>query len=149
LSFYFNKSDANNFTTPKQCIQHIATDSLGIPISSHQFDSLVQALLIRFQSDTSVAKIEDDLLFVKASNTIAFCWLEDKKEIYHELFYLFGTKYVNKIVKVLDAQMSKGLSYYSRQYDLQIGGWKTRNNFCKLPLKLGHERLEFFKYFIH
>lgn len=50
---------------PKPCIQHIATDSLGIPISSHQFDSLVQVLLIRFRSDTSATNIDDDLLKIR------------------------------------------------------------------------------------
>lgn len=72
------------------------------------------------------------MLFVKVSNTIAFCWLEDKKEIYHELFYLFNTKYVSKIVKVLNAVEWKGLSYYSRRYDLRIGGGKSRNNFYRI-----------------
>jgi hypothetical protein len=132
MSFILNKSYGNNLRPEEPCIQHVANDSLGIPISSHQFDSLVQALLIRFRSDTSVAKIDDDLLFVKASNTIAFCWLADKNENYNELFTLFSTKYVQKIAKALNAVEWKGLSYYSRQYDLLIGGGKTRNNFYRI-----------------
>ena len=131
-SFFFNQSYGNNLMPPRPCILAVSTDSLGIPISSHQFDSLVQGLLNRFRSDTSVANIENDLQLVKVYNTIGFNFLQDNKDIYNEYFILFNTKYLDRIVKVLNAKMTKGLSYYSRQYDLQIGGWKTRNNFYRI-----------------
>jgi hypothetical protein len=111
--------------------QRALKDSLGIVIPAHQFDSLVGFLLIKFK-DSSEKKIEDYILLVKVGNTIAFDQLFDSCRECNELYNLYLFKYMKTIAKVTDATISIGLSYYSKKYDLQIGGVRTKNNYFRI-----------------
>lgn len=76
--------------------------------------------------------MEDYLQIVRVGNTIVFDQMEDNNKSYNELYYLYGRKYMPTIAKVLDAEISIGLSFYSKKYDLLIGGRKTKNNFYRI-----------------
>jgi hypothetical protein len=112
--------------------QKCTTDTFGIRISIKQFDSLTQYLLVKFHSDSSLKSMEDYLQIVRVGNTIVFDQMEDNNKSYNELYYLYGRKYMPTIAKVLDAEISIGLSFYSKKYDLLIGGRKTKNNFYRI-----------------
>jgi hypothetical protein len=107
-------------------------DTLGIPISPEQFDSLASVILIKFQSFDDSKSLKDDIIFIRLINTIHFEKLIDISNKYDSLNDLFFKKYLNKIVIITDAQISIGMSYYSKKYDLQIGGKKTKNNFYRI-----------------
>ena len=129
LLFYIN-SKAEGMTAA--ATQYLVKDSSGIVISAHQFDSLVGSLLIKFKSDTSEKKIEDYILLVKVCNTIGFDQLYDSCKKCNELYNLYNLKYVKIIAKATDATISIGYSYYSKKYDLQIGGKRTKNNYFRI-----------------
>jgi hypothetical protein len=122
--FYF-KSQAQSDIERRSWL---ADSSLGIVISAHQFDSLVVSLLTLFGSDTSEKKIDDYLSLIRVGNTIEFDELSDSSNECKKLLNLYLLKYMRKIAKLTDATLSIGWSYYSKKYDLQIGGVKTKNN---------------------
>jgi hypothetical protein len=129
----FPKSHAQNFSTYKPVGQRIDKDSFGIRISSHQFDSLVQSLLIKFRSDSSQKSVEDYLQIVKVCNTIAYFNMEDKRTDCDELYsQLYIHKYLDKARDILGAEIGPGMSLYSQKYDMQMGGRKTKNNWYRI-----------------
>jgi hypothetical protein len=93
---------------------------------------LVDSLLIKFRSDTLGKKIEDYLLLFRVGNTIAFDQPYDFCQKHRELLSLFLFKYTNKIEVLTDATISIGYSLYSKKYDLQFGGVKTKNNYYRI-----------------
>jgi hypothetical protein len=113
-------------------VHQIKTDTLGIPIKAAKFDTLVNTLLGKFRTTDSSKSIDDYLSLVRVVNTIEFEDLEHKNENYDELSNLFFKKCLETTIKVTDAKISIGLGYYSKKYDIQIGGRKTRNNFYKI-----------------
>lgn len=118
-------------------LRSLRDSSLGVAISAYQFDSLVATLLSKFESDTSEKKIQDYLLLVKVCNTIGFGQMfESDKEFEtkecKQLSDLYLHKYLDTIIKITDATVSIGYSLYSKKYDLQIGGVKTKDNFYKI-----------------
>lgn len=125
LFFFCFKSKAQS-SVVKRALQ--ADSTLGIVISAQQFDSLAKSLTIKFESDTSEKKIEDYLLLIRVCNTIEFNLLVDSSEMYKQLNDLYLFKYMRKIAELTDATISIGYSYYSKKYDIQIGGVKTKNN---------------------
>jgi len=129
LLLFCLKSQAQNSA---ERLRALRDSSLGVVISPQKFDSLVSSLLIKFKSDTSEKKMEDYILMVKVCNTIGFDQLVDSSKIYKELFNLYNLKYVKTIAEATDATISIGYSYYSKKYDLQIGGIRTKNNFFKI-----------------
>lgn len=128
LLFHF-KSHAANIAYESQ---HILQDSSGIVISAQQFDSLVKSLLVKFKSDTSEKKIEDYISLVKVCNTIGFDQLAVSCRECNDLDSLYASKYLKIIAKVMDATVSIHYSLYSKKYDLQIGGIRTKNNHFRI-----------------
>jgi hypothetical protein len=106
-------------------------DSLGINMPVTKFDSLVEKMINKF-STSSTKSIEDYIVITRIVNTIAFEWLFDKKKDYEEIYNMYHATILKDAVKITNAKLSKGMSYYSRKYDLQIGGSKTKNNFYEL-----------------
>ncbi len=129
LCFAF-PANAKNSGDERPGIKHVR-DTLGIPISIKDFHSLVGSLYLKFSNTDSQKTVNDYLLFVKVYNTIGFDWLFEKGQKYHD-FYILFPKYVDKMTQVLDAKVSKGMSYYSKKYYMQIGGWRTENNCYKI-----------------
>jgi hypothetical protein len=127
LTLFYVRSQAQSIEEKYRLI-----DTLGIVISAHEFDSLVDSLSSKFKSDTSAKGIKDYLLLIRVGNTIAFDHLYESSTKCNELFTLFASKYMDTIVKLTDATISIGLSYYSKKYDLQIGGVKTKNNWYRI-----------------
>lgn len=113
-------------------LRMIRDSSLGIVISQQKFDSVADSLLVKFGSDSTEKKIDDYLQLIRVGNTIAFNVHSDTAKKYKDLLNLYLFKYMNKIAKLTDASISVGFSYYSRKYDIQIGGIKTKNNFYKI-----------------
>jgi hypothetical protein len=128
----FLKSHGENFSKYKPVEQRIENDTFGIPISSHQFDSLVQSLLIKFRSDSSEKSVEDYLQIVRVCNTIAYFNMDDKRNDCDELYKLYNHKYLRKATDILGAEIGPFMSLYSQKYDIQLGGRKTKNNWYRI-----------------
>lgn len=106
-------------------------DSFGIPMPIKRFDSLVNALLVKFQSDDQPKSIDDYLYLVRVANTVSFTHLIEKGGKYYDIRMLFLKKYLQKTLEITEAKPA-GLSFYSEKYDLLIGGKETANNFYHL-----------------
>lgn len=75
---------------------------LGIPITKSTFDSLVQHILIEFQSENNKRTIEDYLTFVRAEDTYLFYKLESKMKT------LYGSFIVTSLGRFLKPSKSAG-----------------------------------------
>ena len=132
IFLFYISSYGNVRTLSNKSNENRKIDTLGIPMSAEQFDSLAGIILIKFQSFDDSKSLKDDIIFIRVINTIHFERLIDKSNKYDSLNNLFFKKYLNKIVDITDAKISIGMSYYSKKYDLQIGGKKTENNFYRI-----------------
>jgi hypothetical protein len=110
----------------------VSIDTIGIPITENHFNLLVDSLLNKFKIDGSEDSIVDYLNLIKVINTIRFNFLESKKSSYNELINIFYKYYFDKTIKITDAEVSIGLGYYSKQYDIYIGGKKNNNSMFKI-----------------
>jgi hypothetical protein len=100
---------------------------LGIPITKSIFDSLVQHVLIEFQSENNKRTIEDYLTFVRAEDTYLFYKLESKNE--NPLWQLYRNKF-GEIFKALEAH-GGGSTLFAKN-GMMIGGGPTKNNFYRI-----------------
>ena len=108
-------------------------DTLGVPMSSKKFDSLVVFTLNKFgHAPWPDGSDSDYITFIRLDNTIAYGRLQSKKEIYTRLEDLYIEKYLKRIVAVSQATLTRGMGYYSKKYDIQIGGSPTKDNFYRL-----------------
>ena len=103
---------------------------LGIPIMKSTFDSLVQHVLIEFQSENNKRTIEDYLTFVRAEDTYLFYKIEPQNE--NPLWQLYHDKF-REIFKALEAQ--GGGSFLYSKSGLLIGGGPTKDNFYRIETK--------------
>jgi len=107
---------------------------LGIPITKSAFDSLVQHVLIEFQSENNKRTIEDYLTFVRVEDTYLFYHLEARIE--RPLSQLYRHNF-GEISKALEAH--GGGSFLYSKNGMLIGGGPTKDNFyriqssCELP----------------
>src|SRR3954469_23531770 len=88
-------------------------DSIGIPISKKSFDSLVvkSTSLLKIKTDT-IGKA-DYITMIRLYNTITSIHLHDKK--YRQFKDLFFFDNLDKAVKAINAKLSKGMGYHSKE----------------------------------
>jgi hypothetical protein len=105
-------------------------EQIGIEISQSDFDAKI-ARAIKVMSSRDSATIQDFIEFIRLHNTIEINNLENRKP-YSVFKELFTTKYLELTIAKLEATLSKGMSYYSRKYDLYIGGKPHVNSMYKI-----------------
>lgn len=103
---------------------------LGIPITKSTFDSLVQHILIEFQSENNKRTIEDYLTFVRAEDTYLFYKLESQNE--NPLWQLYRNKF-GEISKALEVH-GGGSTFFAKN-GVMIGGGPTKDNFYRIESK--------------
>jgi hypothetical protein len=99
---------------------------IGIPISRVEFDKKV-SIYMGLMSDWANFTPKDYIEMVRLFNTIGD---SDLKNIgYYRMYYeVFLVMYNKPAGKALDVKMMKGLSMYSRKYNIWIGDRPFGNN---------------------
>jgi len=105
------------------------SNNIGIPILKRSFDSLVGKSVSLLEGKTETIDRDDFITMIRLYNTITVLHLSDKK--YTQFINLFVPDNLGKAAKVINATISKGMSYYSKEFDLYIGGKPHHNSqFC-------------------
>jgi len=65
---------------------------------------------------------EDYVTMIRLWNTIEFRRLGPKDPLFHRYAAAFFPGYVERISKSLNAQPTKGMALYSKEYDIYLGG---------------------------
>lgn len=100
--------------------------NIGIPISKKSFDSLVVHSTSTLESKKENISTDDFITMIRLYNTITVLHLTDKKSA--KFINLFTPGYLGKAAKAINATISKGMSYYSKELDLYIGGKPHHNS---------------------
>jgi len=98
---------------------------IGMPISQRNFDKLVSKFENIKEGD-SLKNIQDYITFVRLFNTIYYSDLY-KVPMYKKCANLFS-RYFVKTVGEIGALGQKGSWFYSKKYDLSIGGPPNNNS---------------------
>lgn len=106
-------------------------DSLGLPISVREFDSLVYYYLTKFDIEIGDKNIEQYLTLIRVVNTISFDFLSLLGDDYLDLRFLFNRIYFYHLDVLMDFEVSYHLGLYSKKYNILIGGKETANNFYR------------------
>ena len=93
----------------------------GLPIGTEEFRGLVTDYLSRMESANEMTT-EDYITMIRLWNTIEFCQLAPTDSLYHRYYAAFFPAYVERISKNLNAQPTKGMALYSKEYDIYLGG---------------------------
>jgi len=103
-----------------------SSDSIGIPISKRSFDSLVVKSTLLLERKAKAIDRNDYIIMIRLYNTITVLHLSNKK--YTQFINLFVPDNLGKAAKEINATISKGMSYYSKELDLYIGGKPHHNS---------------------
>lgn len=105
-------------------------DCFGILIDRSEFDLHVERINGLYETG-KIHKLKDFILSVRIHNTISMNSLNLEALKYNSFDENFVNRYLDQTIKVLGAKVSKGLGFYSKKYDIFIGGPKHRNSyFC-------------------
>ncbi len=99
----------------------------GIPISQVDFDQLVKSFIVVFQKGDTLKNINDYVTIVRLFNTISTGNFYVSEE-YKIFLNFYAPKYAMLAIKNLEAVPKRGLYFYSKKYDLNIGGPLTDNS---------------------
>jgi hypothetical protein len=103
---------------------------VGIPLSQVEFNNSVDRINELYSSGNISLK-RDFILSVRIYNTITLDRMINENERYKLFYDNFTTEYFPKTVEKLKASLSKGMTFYSKKYDLYIGGQRHANSaFC-------------------
>ena len=104
---------------------------IGIEISSTEFNCELDKYIVYMDSCDNL-KIQDFIIIARIYNTIEMNNLNDTKESYKIFINKFTSKYLNLVIKGLEATLTKGMCYYSKKYDLFIGGEPHNNSMYRI-----------------
>lgn len=93
----------------------------------NEFNLLVDSALIKLGNTDQITDVKQAIMLVKISNSI---WSYDlsNQEPYKKFETKFDEVYLPSIVKLLDCEISLGMGYASKKYNLIIGGVKYPQN---------------------
>ena len=100
--------------------------SVGIPISQTKFDSLIDISIKLLETSSNNITREEFLIMIRLFNTIDVFNLTGNR--YKKFRNLFFPNYVDRASKSINAKLWKGMSYYSKEYDIYIGGRPHSNS---------------------
>jgi len=95
--------------------------TIGKPIEEHEFDTLAQWVLESFRSNSDSVNVLAYIELVKVGNTVEYYQISNYKDLYMRIAILYNEKY-DEAVRVLEADIGRGLGHYSCKYDLYISG---------------------------
>ena len=104
-------------------------DCVGIPIAYEDFEKSVDRLNALY-SNNHIRSKEDFILSVRVYNTLTMNHMVNDNEK-HKQFCDFFTKKLERTIRALRASISKGMGYYSKKYNIYLGGHPDANSmFC-------------------
>lgn len=103
----------------------------NLKIDIETFNNNVKDKICLMTNLDTINSIEYAIEITRLYNTIQF---NDRfrgilYETYSKLFY---NKHIDNIVKILKATVSKGMAYYSSEFDLYIGGSPQKNSMYEI-----------------
>jgi len=109
---------------------YLTSGCAGILVAKSEFDKSVDELNKLYTNNASL-KRSDYILSVRIYNTIAMNNLINANSEYKTFYEFFSRKYLGQTARALHAKMAKGFCFYSKKYDLFIGGEPHANSiFC-------------------
>ncbi len=110
-----------------------SSDTFGIPIGEIEFRLIVVNELEKMKIDTSSVNISTDeaIVMVRIFNTLNVyreMRVKNAPNNYGAFYEIFFKKYFFKIVKIIDGKIAKGMSYYSKKFNLYVGGFEHQNS---------------------
>jgi hypothetical protein len=93
----------------------------GIVINAADFEKSIDYINDLCVSKKRLSK-KDLILSVRVYNTLTMNSMIGTKEKYKLFYNLFSRDYLEQTVKGLGASLSKGMGFYSKRYDIHIGG---------------------------
>lgn len=106
--------------------------TIGIPIKKSTFDKKVSKY-IKLMSDWTEFTSKDYVEMVRLFNTIGDSDLI-KTDYYRMYYHVFLVMYIKKVGQTLDAHLMKGMSMYSKKYNIWIGDRPFGNNNSKFKI---------------
>lgn len=108
-------------------------DTFGIPIGEIEFRLIVANELEKMKIDTFSVNISTDeaIVMVRIFNTLNIyrdMRVKDAPNNYGAFYEIFFKKYFFIIVKIIDGKIAKGMSYYSKKFNIYIGGLEHQNS---------------------
>jgi hypothetical protein len=101
-------------------------------IGKLEFEYLIKNEFDLMQKNDSLT-IEKAIIRIRIYNTIAHNTNLQLAEDYKQYNAIFFEKYIEKSAQILEALPSRGMSYYSKKYNLYIGGIPHKNSqYCIL-----------------
>lgn len=102
-----------------------AFENIGIPISKKSFDSSVTRCISLLKRENNINK-DDFVTMIRLFNTIEI--LHSSDLTYVKFRDLFFPNYIPKASKAINATLSKGMCYYSKEFNIYIGGKPHQNS---------------------
>jgi outer membrane receptor for monomeric catechols len=101
---------------------------IGIPVSKKQFDSTISNAVITMREKYN-GNANDMIKIARLYNTLEFDHMIDETKTNKEFIHLFDSKrYDILFIKKLDATERIGGSYYSKKYQIYLGGLPDNNS---------------------
>lgn len=93
----------------------------GIEIEQSSFDSLCAAIMA-YDSSHCLSR-EEAIVAIRVSNTIEKDSILTESFYHIQLFKKIHKNYFDRIIEILEFKVGIGLCYYSKIYDIRIGGY--------------------------
>jgi hypothetical protein len=107
-------------------------EEIGIKILVKDFDLKVyESIKLLELNDTVNLNIQDIILWVRIYNTISFNQKSGEKLEYMNFVQLFNLN-KNCVIQKLSAKISKGMGFYSKKYNIYLGGIPHYNSQFKI-----------------
>lgn len=113
------------------CVSHaqhssiINNDTLKICLDDFNFEIDKRT---NFILENNTMRIDDAIVMVRLANSIPFNKDLPKNDNYENYSKLFFGKYSEAAAKLLEAGLSRGMAYYSKDYNIYIGGLPHLNS---------------------
>jgi hypothetical protein len=107
-------------------------DSLPMKISYQNLKEKCSIYVGQFTMQKKFS-IDEYIDIVRAYNTIGLNRLREKDSVFVKYDELFLKNHLSDVAKLFEATISKGMGFYSKKYDLDIGGAAPNaNSFFKI-----------------
>src|SRR5439155_3320378 len=101
----------------------------GIKIQKQTFESLIKDYIEKIENENFSFSQNDYLTLTRIWNTINVKQLQNSSAQYSEFMKLFFPKIFRTATTELNATLTKGMAFYSDEFDLWFGGKLNDNSF--------------------
>lgn len=125
-----------NFLFTNQNHDNFIKDNYSMKVLEYEdFKEAVLGISEEMRDSTSFVELDKYVFIAKSSNTIAVYKLAEKDIVFKDFQNLCNRKWILQVVKKLHAKESWGMGFYSKEYDMMIGGMLLDNKKYYFELK--------------